>query len=585
MRFGFAIWFWGILLGCLALMALRLGGMSSQYSTTAAAQFGEVALTPAAEAALWEPSFVGPPIPPPPDDATRTIAAALSRGDSIDRSLKHHHVPSHQLKRLYEALYAVFDPAQVKPGDYYEIAIDTSDVIRRFCYTPHRTPDRPIEVELRDGQFVARQLQLPLERRVERLEVHIENNLSNAISEAGEGSALSDLVADDIFGAVIDFQRDPRRGDRLGIVFEKLYLDERFVRYGHVLLARYEGERVTELAVRYAPAEGEDAYYNASGRSLGRMFVLKAPWSQSHHLALQSPTLPSHTQKAAAPFGHGLRCADRHPGVDYGPWTGCARRSKRRLRQVSRNCPFQWLPHPLRAPEQDIGSRRSARTAKRDHRQSRCHWTRDRPPPALRNHQRRPPHQSRTHQQRQCRPKSSRRPVTRFCPEARRALACPLARLTPLGFSHRLLDIYPALACIGCLAMELKSLQEIENLAERDGRYKRDAYLFVYDALEYTVQKLGKDALASEKRHISGRDLLFGISEHSADQFGPLTCSVFAHWGVEQTRDFGEIVFNLVGANLLRKTDEDRIEDFIDVYDFAEEFDWKKRKADLKRLP
>ena len=133
--------------------------------------------------------------------------------------------------------------------------------------------------------------------------------------------------------------------------------------------------------------------------------------------------------------------------------------------------------------------------------------------------------------------------------------------------------------------MEPKTLQEIENLAERDGRYKSDAYLFVCDALEYTVQKLGKNALAKEQRHISGRDLLFGISEYSADQFGPLTCSVFAHWGIEQTRDFGEIVFNLVGAKLLRKTDEDRIEDFVDVYDFAEEFDWKKRKTDLERLP
>ncbi len=135
--------------------------------------------------------------------------------------------------------------------------------------------------------------------------------------------------------------------------------------------------------------------------------------------------------------------------------------------------------------------------------------------------------------------------------------------------------------------MEPKTLQEIENLAERDGRYKSDAYLFLYDALGYTAQKLGKnnDTLSEEKRHISGRDLLFGISEYSADQFGPLTRSVFAHWGIEQTRDFGEIVFNLVDANLLRKTAEDRIEDFVDVYDFAEEFDWKKRKADLERLP
>ena len=254
-------------------MALRLG-MSAQHSATAD-YLGEVALAPAASATVWESPFVGPQIPPPPDESTRTIAAALRRGDSIGRSLKPHRLPSDQLELLYQALYEILNPAQVKPGDYYEVAIDSSDVIRRFRYTPHRTPDRPIEVELRDGEFVARQLQLPLERQVERLEVHIENNLSNAISEAGEGNALSDVIADDIFGAVIDFQRDPRRGDRLGVVFEKLYLDGRFVRYGHVLLARYEGERVTELGVRYAPAEGEDAYYNASGQSLGRMFVLK----------------------------------------------------------------------------------------------------------------------------------------------------------------------------------------------------------------------------------------------------------------------------------------------------------------------
>ena len=313
MRFGFAIWFWGILLSSLALMALRLG-MSSQHSAVAAAHPGEerpfVVFAPAASAAVWEPPFVGPPIPPPPEDPTRTIAAALSHGDSIDRSLKHH-VPSSQLELLYQALYAVFDPARVKPGDYYEVVIDTSDAIRRFRYTPHRTPDRPIEVELRDGQFVGRQLQLPLDRRVERLEVRIVDNLSNAISAAGEGCALSDLLVDDLFGAVIDFQRDPRRGDRLGVVFEKLYLDGNFVRYGHILLAQYEGERVTELAVRYAPAEEQNAYYNASGQSLGRMFVLKP---------LGGNRITSHFSRQRF---HPIHKKQRpHLGTDYGASTG-----------------------------------------------------------------------------------------------------------------------------------------------------------------------------------------------------------------------------------------------------------------------
>ena len=310
MRFGFAIWFWGVLLGCFALMALRLG-MSSQHSAGAAAHLGEVAFTPAAEAAVRELPFVGPQIPPPPDDVTRTITTALRRGDSIDRSLKSHRFPSGQLELLYQSLYEILNPAQVKPGDYYEVAIDSSDVIRRFRYTPLHTPDRPIEVELCEGQFVARQLQLPLARRVERLEVRIENNLSNAISKAGEGSTLSDAIADDIFGAVIDFQRDPRRGDRLGIVFEKLYIDERFVRYGHVLLAQYEGERVTELAIRYAPTEGEDAYYNASGHSLGRMFVLKP---------LGVNRVTSHFSRQR--FHPVLKKQRPHLGTDYGAPTG-----------------------------------------------------------------------------------------------------------------------------------------------------------------------------------------------------------------------------------------------------------------------
>ena len=295
-------------------MALRLG-MSSQHSAARAAHPEEetpvVAFVSAAAAAVWESPFVGPPIPPSPGVPTRTIAAELRPGDSIDRLLKQSEIPSSQLERLYKALYAVFDPAQVKAGDYYEVAIDTNDAIRRFCYTPHRTPECPIEVEWRDGQFVARQLQLPLERRVERLEVRIEDNLSNAIRAAGEGSALSDMIADDIFGAVIDFQRDPRRGDRLGVVFEKLYIDEHFVRYGDVLLARYEGERVTELGVRYAAAEGEDAYYNTSGRSLGRMFVLKP-------LGVNRITSRFNRQR----FHPILKKQLPHLGTDYGAPTG-----------------------------------------------------------------------------------------------------------------------------------------------------------------------------------------------------------------------------------------------------------------------
>ena len=41
-------------------------------------------------------------------------------------------------------------------------------------------------------------------------------------------------------------------------------------------------------------------------------------------------------------------------------------------------------------------------------------------------------------------------------------------------------------------------------------------------------------------------------------------------WGINRTADFGEIVFNLIAAGLMSKTDRDDRRDFHDVYDLDE---------------
>ena len=128
-------------------------------------------------------------------------------------------------------------------------------------------------------------------------------------------------------------------------------------------------------------------------------------------------------------------------------------------------------------------------------------------------------------------------------------------------------------------------ISKVETLAEQNGRFKKAVYIFVYDALEYTVKKLGKSSLNPDKRHISGQELLYGISEYGLEQYGPLTREVFRYWHVEETRNFGEIVFNLIQAGLMNKTADDSLEDFTNIYSFDEEFDWKKRKSDFKQSP
>jgi len=106
--------------------------------------------------------------------------------------------------------------------------------------------------------------------------------------------------------------------------------------------------------------------------------------------------------------------------------------------------------------------------------------------------------------------------------------------------------------------------------------FHRNAYQFVFRALQHTQEKLDRfapSAEETEEAHISGEELLIGIQEYALEQFGLLTMTVFKVWGIHSTDDFGRMVFELIERGEMRKTEHDELEDFFGVYDFQQVFD------------
>lgn len=113
-------------------------------------------------------------------------------------------------------------------------------------------------------------------------------------------------------------------------------------------------------------------------------------------------------------------------------------------------------------------------------------------------------------------------------------------------------------------------------------RYPLDAFLFVQRGLDFTVTRLhgelddfddfDTDELESS-RHVSGQDLCHGLRDFAIKEYGLLARTVLRRWSITSCRDFGEIVFAMVDSGLMRKTDDDSIHDFTDVYDFSSAFD------------
>ncbi len=100
----------------------------------------------------------------------------------------------------------------------------------------------------------------------------------------------------------------------------------------------------------------------------------------------------------------------------------------------------------------------------------------------------------------------------------------------------------------------------ITLILRRDPRYARQAYLFVLEVVRAC------------KKDVSPAELLERLRATALERFGPLALTVLSEWSVASTADVGAIVFNLVEARAMRKTEDDHISDFDDVFDFAAAF-------------
>jgi uncharacterized repeat protein (TIGR04138 family) len=148
----------------------------------------------------------------------------------------------------------------------------------------------------------------------------------------------------------------------------------------------------------------------------------------------------------------------------------------------------------------------------------------------------------------------------------------------------------------------------IARLLKDDRRYPLEAYIFIFEALNYAhhVLAMGRaspseplppsehaePAAPSERgdefrladleareegqerqeRHVTGQELCEAVRRFALEQYGYMAKTVLSNWGIHATADLGELVFNLIRIRQMRKTPQDRREDFHNVYDFDTAF-------------
>ncbi len=102
----------------------------------------------------------------------------------------------------------------------------------------------------------------------------------------------------------------------------------------------------------------------------------------------------------------------------------------------------------------------------------------------------------------------------------------------------------------------------MHEVRRRDTRYAPEAYAFLFEALEHTVQKLGRHE--QEDHHVAGPELLMGFRELAIQEFGPMAWYVMSDWGIRCSEDVGNMVYNFIEVSFFGKNENDKLEDFSD---------------------
>lgn len=161
------------------------------------------------------------------------------------------------LNRLHPGYELSFHMSE--PGQLEQLQVLTSP-LDGYLYTRH---DNGYQVE-------------PIQRDAQVSEAfrhgQIDDSLFMASQRAGIPVSVTMEMAN-IFGGVIDFILDPRRGDEFSILYEEMHLDGEYVGRGDIIAARFINRGREYIALRYEKENGETGYFNPEGESMRKAFL------------------------------------------------------------------------------------------------------------------------------------------------------------------------------------------------------------------------------------------------------------------------------------------------------------------------
>ena len=261
--------------------------------------------TPAAVETAAAVAVAEPAAPPVNHTTTQT---QVKPGDSLALIFQRQGISAADLQRVLASTPLGPRLRRIYPGHDFTFTLAEDKSLIKLQYSPG--PLEALEFERMGDRFAGREVTQEPERAVAYKHASIEHSLFVSSQRAGFDDALTMRLAQ-IFQWDIDFVLDIRAGDEFYVLYEELYLHDKFIGYGKILAAEFVNQGDSYQAIHYSDDTGDSGYYAPSGANMRKAF-LRAPVefsriSSNFNLRRKHPlfkrTMPHRGIDYAAPRG------------------------------------------------------------------------------------------------------------------------------------------------------------------------------------------------------------------------------------------------------------------------------------------
>jgi hypothetical protein len=257
-----------------------------------------------------------PPVAPAPT-APEPVEVTLKRGETLEAALRRGGIERAGAAAIVTGLRGSVNMRRLAPGERLTVKAGAPDAAPEITWT--RSPAERYEIRSTDGRWTVEAVRPDVDTRVVAVAGEVRDSLFASMERLGETANLTARLVS-LFEWDFDFAADSLPGDRFRFLVEKRYVGDQLLGYGDILVAQYmTAGRPMLTSVAFQEAGSRADYYDASGRSVRKMFLRAPPASPTRATirswAASGRTWPSTTERRSA-----LRCArwrtawSRRPG-------------------------------------------------------------------------------------------------------------------------------------------------------------------------------------------------------------------------------------------------------------------------------